>query len=198
MTAAGAALDWAARALGYRSLKEASGCLGAWPAAPHAPIFLPNLDGARSPRREPFAKGAWLGMGPDTTRADLMLAAFEGVAHGIQAILARTEELVGVRGPIAVSAGESANPAWLQVRADVYGRPLAVLETSEPTALGLLTLATAALGGDESPAAAVRRIVRIRERVEPRPGAARVSRLQVVAAFGRALRETWPILAGAE
>jgi xylulokinase len=198
MTAAGAALDWAARALGYRSVKEASGCLQAWPAAPHAPVFLPNLEGARSPRREPFARGAWLGMGPDTTRADLMLAAFEGVAHGIQAILARTEELVGVSGPIRVSAGDSAHPGWLQVRADVYGRPLAVLESSEPTALGLLTLATAALGVDESPAAAVRRIVRTRELIEPRPGASRAGRLEIVAAFGRALGETWPALAGAE
>ena len=198
MTTAGAALDWAARTLGYRSVKEASACLHSWPAAPHAPVFLPNLEGARSPRREPFARGAWLGMRPDTDRADLMLAAFEGVAHGIRAILARTEELVGVGGPITVSAGESANPGWLQLRADVYGRPLAVLETSEPTALGLLTLATAALGVDESPAAAVRRIVRTRELVEPRPGASRAGRLEIVAAFGRALRETWPALAGAE
>jgi xylulokinase len=198
MTAAGAALEWAARALGYRSVKEASGCLAAWPSSPHSPIFLPNLEGARSPRREPFARGAWLGMRPDTSRADLMLAAFEGVAHGIQAILARTEELVGAAGPISVSAGESASQAWLQVRADVYGRPLAVLETSEPTALGLLTLATAALGVDASPAAAVRRIVRTRELVEPRPAPSRANRLEVVATLGRALRDAWPALAGAE
>jgi xylulokinase len=198
MTAAGAALDWAARALGYRSVKEAARCLAAWPAPPHAPVFLPNLEGSRSPRREPFARGAWLGMRPDTTRADLMLAAFEGVAQGIQAILARTEELVGATGPITVSAGESADPGWLQVRADVYGRPLAVLETSEPTAMGLLTLATAALQVDPSPAAAVRRIVRIAKIVEPRPAETRARRLEVVAALSLALRDTWQVLAGAE
>jgi xylulokinase len=197
MTTAGAALDWAARTLGYRSVKEASGCLRAWPSASNAPVFLPNLEGARSPRREPFVRGAWLGVRPDTSRTDLMLAAFEGVAHGIQAILARSEELLGAGGPITVSAGDSADPAWLQVRADVYGRPLAVLETPEPTALGLLTLATSALGIDPSPAAAVRRIVRIRETIEPRPWESRARRLEIVDTLNRALTGAWPLLAGA-
>ena len=197
MTAAGAALEWAAGALGYASLNEAGACLRGWPSAPGAPFFLPNLEGARTPRREPFARGAWLGMGRDTTRDDLMLAAFEGVAQGIQAILARTEELTGVRGPIAVSAGDSADPRWLQVRADVYGSPLAVLATSEPTALGLFTLAAAALGVDASPAAAARRVVRTERLVEPAPLAAGERRLTLADLMGRALGSVWPVLSGA-
>lgn len=197
MTAAGAALDWAAGVLRYRSLKEASACLGGWPPAPDAPFFMPNLEGARTPRREPFARGAWLGLGRDTTRDDLMLAAFEGVAQGIQAILARTEELTGVRGPIAVSAGESADPRWLQVRADVYGSPLAVLATSEPTALGLFTLAAAALGVDPSPAAAVRRVVRTQRLVEPGSIASGDRRLTLADLMGRTLAGVWPVLSGA-
>jgi xylulokinase len=193
MTTAGAALDWAARNLGFASMSEASACLDAWPVAPDAPVFLPDLEGSRSPVREPRALGAWLGLRPATARTDLMLAAFEGVAMGLQSILARTEALVGRSGPLAVSNGDSADPRWLQVRADIYARPLAVLETTEPTALGLLTLAAAALGVDRTPADAVRRIVRVREIVEPRDSDVSARRREIHEAAFAAQAPTWPL-----
>ncbi len=197
MTAAGAAIEWAARSLGYRDLVEASECLRGWPPTPDSPFFLPNLEGARTPRREPFARGAWLGLRRDTSRDELMMAAFEGVAMGLQSILARTEQLAGAIGPVAVSAGESADPRWLQARADVYGRSLAVLETPEPTALGLFVLASVALGIDPSPADAVRRVVRTARIVEPAHAPTRERRLRLSEMLGRQLRDAWPMLAGA-
>jgi len=192
MTTAGAAMDWAARSLGYRTLAEASAALDRWPVAPHAPVFVPHLEGSRVPLREPHALGAWLGLRPSTDRGDLMLAAFEGVAAGLRAILDRTEALVGRSGPVVVSNGDGANAAWLQVRADVYGRPLLVLETPEPTALGLLILATAALGVDPTPADAVRRIVRVADIVQPRHAADADARRDLHAAAFAALGPTLP------
>jgi len=160
-------------------------------------VFVPHLEGSRSPDRDPLARGAWVGMHAAHERQDLMLSAFEGVAMGLQAILARTEALVGAAGPISVSAGESANQRWLQVRADVYGRSLAVLETAEPTALGLFTLAAGAIGVDESAAAASRRVVRIRRTVEPRQSTRRTRRLAAYAAAEVALHQAWPVITGA-
>ncbi len=197
MTAAGAALGWAARVLGYSSVGDAAACLEAWPCSGDAPVFVPHLEGSRSPDRDPIARGGWVGMHAATGRHDLMLAAFEGVAMGLQAILARTETLVGAAGPITVSAGESADERWLQVRADVYGRSLAVLETAEPTALGLFTLAAGAIGVDESASAASRRVVRIRRTVEPRQSTLRTRRLAAYAAADAALHEVWPAITGA-
>jgi xylulokinase len=196
MTTAGEALDWARRALGYGSLDEASGCLAMWPLAEDAPLFLPHLAGLRSPTREPFARGAWIGMHPETTREELMLAAYEGVSLGVRAILARVEGLLGAGTPITVSAGRSADPRWLKVRADIYGRLLAVLETPEPTALGILTLALVALGVDQGVAAAVRRVVRTTNRVEP--GLAGDGIARRVAAYellSSSLQSAWPVLA---
>jgi xylulokinase len=193
MTTAGAALDWASRSLGFASIGEASACLDSWPVAQEAPLFVPHLEGSRSPVREPRALGAWLGLRPAVERADLMLAAFEGVAAGLGAILARTEALVGRSGPIAVSNGEGAGRAWLQVRSDVYGRSLAVLETSEPTALGLMTVAAAALGVDRTPADAARRVVRVREIVEPLHSDAAARRRATHEVAFAALAPTWPL-----
>jgi xylulokinase len=195
MTTAGAALDWARRALGYRSLDQASRCLVSWPLPPDAPIFLPHLAGSRSPTREPFARGAWIGLRPETNRKELMLAAFEGVALGIRAILTRTEMVVNMRRPITVSAGKSAGPLWLQLRADLYQRPLSVLETPEPTALGVFNLATAALGVDPSVAAAVRRVTRQRELIQPALPADRVAaRVMAYDLLSSSLQSAWPAL----
>ena len=94
------------------------------------------------------------------------------------------------------SARESADPRWLQLRADVYGSPLAVLATSEPTALGLFTLAAAALGVDESPAGAVRRVVRTQRLVEPVPVPSCERRLMLADLMGRTLAGVWPVLSG--
>jgi xylulokinase len=195
MTTAGAALDWARRALGYESLEEASRCLASWPLSPNAPVFLPHLAGSRSPTLEPFARGAWIGLGPETNREELMLAAFEGVALGIRAILARTELFVDTRRPITVSAGKSAEPLWLQLRADLYQRPLSVLQTSEPTALGVLTLATAALGIDPNVAAAVQRLVRYGEVIQPALSADHVAaRIMAYDLISSSLRSAWAAL----
>jgi xylulokinase len=197
MTSAGAALEWAARSLGYRSIREAQACLAGWPCPPDAPVFIPHLEGARSPAPDAGARGAWVGLRPGVGRDGLMLAAFEGVALGLHSILARTEVLVGATGAVAVSAGGSADPRWLQVRADVYGRRLAVLETSEPTALGVFTLATAALRVDTTPADAVRRVVRLARTVEPDKATSSSRRREVFCEVDRALRGVWPIMAGA-
>jgi xylulokinase len=194
MTAAGSALGWAARALGYPSVGDAAECLEAWPTSADAPVFVPHLEGSRSPDRDPLARGAWVGMHAAHERQDLMLSAFEGVALGLQAILARTESLAGGTGPITVSAGESADQRWLQVRADVYGRSLAVLDTTEPTALGLFTLVAGAIGVDESAAAASLRVVRVRRTVEPRQSSRRARRLAAYAAADAALRQVWPAI----
>ncbi len=196
MTSAGAALSWAARALGYSSVRSAEACLEGWPCAADAPVFVPHLEGSRSPDRDPLARGAWVGMHSGTERQDLMLSAFEGVAMGLQAILSRAETLVGATGPITVSAGDSADQSWLQVRADIYGRSLAVLETTEPTALGLFTLAASAIGLDQSAAAATRRVVRVRRSVEPQASGSRASRLASFASADAALHEAWPVITG--
>lgn len=195
MTAAGAALDWARRTLGYGSLDEASRCLVSWPLSPNSPVFLPHLAGSRSPTLEPFARGAWIGLRPETDREELMLSAFEGVALGIRAILARTDMFVDARRPLTVSAGKTADPLWLQLRADLYQRPLSVLQTPEPTGLGVLTLATAALGVDRSVAAAVQRVVRHGELIQPTLPADHVAtRVMAYDLISSSLRSAWAAL----
>ena len=46
--------------------------------------FLPYLTGERSPINDPFASGMFIGLTPDTKRADMALAILEGIAFAIK------------------------------------------------------------------------------------------------------------------
>jgi xylulokinase len=201
MTTAGAALSWAARTLGYRSIRAAFQAArqdGRQAAA--GPVFLPHLAGERIPARDPRVRGAWVGMDADTGAPALMRAACEGVAQALAAVLARTERLVGSCGPVSVVGGEQGSAEerwWLQLRADVYGRPLAVLESTEPTALGLMLVIACGVGIHPDLRAATQAVVRHGATIEPDPDATeRLSRRH--AAFEQlaaALGPVWPAIA---
>jgi len=167
MTTAGAAIGWARKVLG---LRDAFACLGEGSPA-YAPVFLPHLAGERSPSRAPNARGAWLGLDQETNRSSLMRGVLVGVAFALRAILRRIETLVGRQAEISVSGGYDVEPAWLQLRADAYGRPLVLLQTSEPTALGAMAIAAAGIGVYPDVATAVRVVARAGRRIEPNPAA---------------------------
>ncbi len=141
--------------------------------APADPVFLPDLAGLRAPVRAPHAKGGWLGLTPETRREALMAASYRGVAYGLRRILARIEDFVGRQRVITVSGGYDVDPAWLQLRANVYDRPIAFLETTEPTALGAAILAAAGIGLYPGLAAAVRASARRDGRSGSDPGTGR-------------------------
>lgn len=50
-------------------------------------IFLPYLLGERAPRWNPDAKGAWIGIKPETTRGDLLRSVLEGVTMNLSICL---------------------------------------------------------------------------------------------------------------
>lgn len=132
---AGGNLAWAAAAIGdeadYDDLIER-----AMARPPARLLYLPYLQGERSPFRDPFARGAFIGLGPNTTRDDLVRAVLEGVAfayrHALAALLpsghASTYDLV-------LTGGGTRSAAWCRLFATVLGRT--VLVPSEPDSVGL-------------------------------------------------------------
>jgi xylulokinase len=104
---------------------------------------------------------------PEHTREELARSVALSVASELRRCLAR---LVSVTGEIeeVVTSGGSAASAWLQLRADIYGRPIRRL-TEDPTALGCVALGMVALGTAEEPTDAARRLHREAPPVEPDP-----------------------------
>ena len=173
VTAAGMALEWAQKTLQYAGPEDLAmindlPCLP-YPRLEEPLIFVPHIYGERCPEWEPRARGTWCGLSAAHTQADLRQAVLEGIAFSLKNVLDRIERLAGQQNRITVGARELANPGWSRLRATIYRRPLAVLNTEEPTALGAMILAAVGIGVYPNLAKAVETVTGSSARVEPSP-----------------------------
>lgn len=137
-----------------------SGAVADRPPAAHGLVFVPFLGGERSLGWDASRRGAVTGLSFATSGLDIAQAALEGVCYRFAAVL---EALGDVESVVVTGGALRANPGWVQVLADVLGRPLEVSAVAEASARGAAMMALARLGAPVPPAP----IVRV---VEPRPG----------------------------
>jgi xylulokinase len=123
---AGLALEWARNTLGV-SWHDVYEEAFAVPPGAGGVVFLPYLSGERTPRFDPDARGAWVGLGLDHGRGHLLRAALEGVAFALREGLEALEEAGTVVPELRLAGGGTAEKPWQQLLADVLGRPLRVL-----------------------------------------------------------------------
>ena len=124
--------------------------------------------GERFPFAAPEAEGFILGE-PDG-EADRYAAVLQGVAFVERLCFDLVEGLgAPVEGAVTLTGGGARSRYWCQLRADVLRRPVRLLASAEP-ALGMAFLAAAGIQG-RPVAEVVREGVRVREELEPRPGA---------------------------
>jgi xylulokinase len=131
-------------------------------------LFLPWLTGAWAPAGDGRARGAFLNLGLETTRADLVRATLEGVAFQLRWMLPHVEALTGRRhDELVFGAGGARSDAWAQILADVCDRP--VRQLAEPQLANCRGAALLALHreGRLDLADAEQRLV-VRQRYEPR------------------------------
>lgn len=147
MQSACGSLDWARKILGEDDLKAwdnqaaqiAPGCDGL--------VFLPYLDGERSPIFDPKARGVFFGMSASHTQAHFMRAVLEGVAYALRSIkeaMAETEPL----GKLRIIGGGAKSELWCQIIADATGCTLEIprMQSSDVTSLGAAIIAGEAVG----------------------------------------------------
>jgi xylulokinase len=134
-------------------------------------LFLPYLMGERSPVWDAKASGAFIGLGLHHGREHLYRAVLEGVSHALQHNIE-----TGIRGDqplddaLTVVGGASRSDLWMQIIADVTGRPVLGSDVDAEASLGAAMLA--ALGtGVVADAPALRGWVRLVERARPEPAA---------------------------
>ncbi len=103
------------------------------PAAAHGLTFLPFLGGERSLGWNAKRRGAIEGLSFATTPEDIAQAALEGVCYRLAAVL---DAIGGLESVVATGGALLANPAWIQVLADVLGKPVEVSAVAEGSARG--------------------------------------------------------------
>ena len=141
---------------------------GRIPAGSEGLILLPYLAGERSPIQDPEAKGMVFGLTLAHTRDHLLRAGLEGVAFSARQIV---DAIDGCQLPvhqIMVVGGGSRNPVWLQILADVLGRPVSTPKVPLGACYGdglMAMMAAGALGDFQ----ALGRMVAPGERFLPQP-----------------------------
>jgi glycerol kinase len=101
-------------------------------------VFVPALTGLGSPWWEPDARGLVAGITRGTTRAHLVRAALEAMAHQVTDVVDVLPEGVSV---LRADGGASANRFLMQLQADLLGVQVEVAAERETTALGAAALA---------------------------------------------------------
>ncbi len=135
-------------------------------------FFLPYLMGERSPHNNPNARGTFIGMTMDTTRADLTQAVLEGVAFALRDSFEVAKEL-GIRiERTKICGGGAKSPLWKRIIANVLNIKVDVLESEEGPSMGGAMLAAVACGEYGSVEEIADRLVKVVDTVEPEPALA--------------------------
>ncbi len=133
MQAAGGARDWFRRIAGDVNENE----IAHTPVGANDVLFLPYLLGERSPWWNPHARGAFVGLTMSHTRADMARAVMEGVSYNLKLILDALESQGATIPAIRFIGGGAQSVVWQQMLADVFNKPILLLELqAEATSWG--------------------------------------------------------------
>lgn len=168
---AGMSLSWTKNQLlhveGYDQVNEEAAAVS---PGSDGLLYLPYLSGERTPHMNPKARGMFFGIELGHGRGHFLRAVMEGVAYSLKDCLEILKGL-GVDAPgIIASGGGAASPLWLQIQADIFGKPVCACRVKEQACLGSCILAAVGTGMLDSLEEGSRRFVTMSDRTyEPAP-----------------------------
>jgi xylulokinase len=150
--------------------KEAEGV----PAGSNGLLFLPYMQGDRTPHLDAYARGGWMGLTASHDRRHLVRSVLEGVAFSLKDCFAIIAEQGLALDQVRATGGGAKSPLWRQIIADVLGVELVTTSAQEGPAFGAALLAGVASGVYASVVQACALTVQVVERTMPRPAESRI------------------------
>lgn len=93
--------------------------------------FLPYLMGEKSPHNDVNARGAFIGMRPDTTRKQMTLAVLEGVTFALRDCLEAAKKNGIEVKKTKLCGGGAKSPLWRKIVANVMNMPVEIPQTEQ-------------------------------------------------------------------
>ena len=131
----------------------------------HPPIFLPYLNGERAPIWDADARGMFFGIQGNCSKEEMYYAVMEGVAFSLYHIYEKMGKPPARQ--MKVAGGAAVSSVLNQLKAELFGIPVAVLEESDTSALGAVLVALLGQGSYETIDAAATDGCNIKEIIEP-------------------------------
>ena len=165
----GSIIRWARNILGREevSYKELDEDASAIPPGCDGLVALETFQGSRTPVTDPLQRGALLGLTLSHTRAHIWRALLESVCFGTKACLEGLEQAGHGCDEIVIAGGSTRSNLWLQMHADVTGKPVVVCEFVDAPLLGCAILASVNAGVHENVNKAIECMVRKSKTVMP-------------------------------
>ncbi len=160
----GSSILWFAKNLFNISFEEMILLAKQSPAGSNGLIFLPYISGERAPIWDSNAKGCFFGVKSSHTASDFARSVLEGVAFSIKNIL---ESSMQSFDEMRLLGGGSKIPLWCQIRTDVLGVPVKIIDCDEACAQGSAILAGIGVGVYSSFSDATDKVCKISKRYSP-------------------------------
>lgn len=147
MSAAGRSLQWVMDLFKESNIDMISEYVDAVKAGSNGLIYLPYIEGERSPVFDSDAKGIFYGMQPIHKKEHFIRAVLEGVAFGLNSILEVYREKAKIK-ELAIIGGGAKSAAWRQIIADVLQVNISTtnVPASDATSIGAAITAGVGVG----------------------------------------------------
>ncbi len=110
-------------------------------------VFLPYMMGERSPVWDSDARGIFFGLSLNTRKRDMIRAVLEAAGYGTRQLKEIAEGLTGLQIDHFVSLGGGAkSDIWTQIKADIIGVDIDVLDVNDTAPVGAALLAGVGAG----------------------------------------------------
>lgn len=130
-------------------------------------FFLPYLMGERSPINDTDATGMFIGLRPDTSRSQMLLAVLEGVSFAIRDNIEIAKSLgIDIKAS-CLCGGGAKSKLWRRILANVLNIQLNIPISEEGPGYGSAILSMVGAGEYESVSEAAEKLIDIKENVFP-------------------------------
>lgn len=159
-------------------------------------FFLPYLMGERSPHNDSNARGTFIGMSMDTTRADMTLAVLEGVAFAMRDSLEIARSLGINIKRTTICGGGAKSPLWRKIIANVLNLEVDIIDSEEGPGYGGAILAAVGCGEYQSVEEASDKLVKVIDTISPEKELAEKyeKKYQVFKTIYPSLKTIYPLL----
>jgi len=133
-------------------------------------LFTPYLVGERTPYPDSKIRGSFIGIDTKHTIKHFAKAVIEGITFSLKDSQELMRTYSGKNFVKIISVGGGAkNKDWLQVQANIFGVPIAVMKSEQGPSLGAAMLAAVGVGWFASVSECAKCFVALSEEFQPQP-----------------------------
>jgi xylulokinase len=125
------------------------------------------LTGERTPHKDPYARGGFIGLTIRHNREHLIRAVLEGITFAMRDSLEILKEQGVEITEVRATGGGAKSAFWKQLQADIYGCEIATISSDQGPAFGAAIMAGVGTGVYSSIPEACDSIISVVERTEP-------------------------------